>query len=77
MGGGSLADTDDPEGVLREVKRLLSANGMASLSELERSTGISRNWLSGFMAALEALGLVECKGTRTFKLYVLRAERSA
>jgi DNA-binding HxlR family transcriptional regulator len=44
---------------------------MSSLSELERSIGISRNWLSGFMAALEALGAVECRGTRTFKIYVL------
>ena len=68
-----MADTDNPGGVLREVKRLLSVNGMASLSGLERSMGISWNWLSGFMAALEALGLVDCKGTRTFKIYMLKA----
>ena len=57
--------------MFEEVKRFLSRNGMASLSELERSIGISRNWLSGFMAALEAVGVVECRGTRTFKIYVL------
>jgi DNA-binding HxlR family transcriptional regulator len=66
-----MADTDNPRSVLEEVRRHLSKNGMSSLSELERSIGISRNWLSGFMAALEALGVVECRGTRTFKIYVL------
>jgi DNA-binding HxlR family transcriptional regulator len=66
-----MADTDDPRSVLEEVRRHLSKNGMSSLSELERSIGILRNWLSGFMAALEALGVVECRGTRTFKIYVL------
>lgn len=57
-----MANTEDPKNVLEEVRRLLSENGMASLSELERYTGVSRNWLSGFMAALEALGVVSCKG---------------
>jgi len=66
-----MADTDDPRSVLEEVRRHLSKSGMSSLSGLERSIGISRNWLSGFMAALEALGVVECRGTRTFKIYVL------
>jgi len=65
-----MADTDNPRSVLEEVRRHLSKNGMSSLSELERSIG-ARNWLSGFMAALEALGVVECRGTRTFKIYVL------
>jgi len=67
-----LADTADPEGVLREVKRLLERNGLMSLSELERSLGVIRCWLSGFMAALEVLGIVECRGTRTHKLYALK-----
>jgi len=66
-----MANTDDPKGLFEEVKRFLSRNGMASLSELERAIGVSRNWLSGFMAALEALGVVACKGTRTYKIYVL------
>jgi len=69
-----VADTEDPRGVLEDVRRLLSENGMASLSELERMTGISRNWLSGFMAALEAIGLVNCRGTRTHKIYMLKRE---
>jgi len=66
-----MADTDDPEGVLQEIRQFLSKAGMASLSDLERGLGITRNWLSGYMAALEALGMVECKGTRTYKLYML------
>jgi len=70
-----MVNTEDPRGVLEEVRRLLSQNGMASLSDLERSMGVSRNWLSGFMAALEAVGVVSCKGTRTFKIYMLKAER--
>lgn len=71
-----MADTDDPKGVLREARQLLSKSGMASLSELERRLGTTRNWLSGFMSALEALDVVECRGTRTYKLYMLR-EHSA
>jgi len=67
-----LADTADPEGVLREVRRVIERSGMASLSELERALGVSRNWLSGFMAALEALGVVECRGTKTYKLYMIK-----
>lgn len=67
-----MADTGDPVGVLREVRRVIERSGMASLSELERATGVSRNWLSGFMAALEALGVVECRGTRTYKLYMVK-----
>jgi Mn-dependent DtxR family transcriptional regulator len=73
-----LADTDSPVEVLREVRGVLRRRGLASLSELERELGIRRSWLSGFMGALEALGVVECKGTRTFKIYVLgRAEAAA
>lgn len=67
-----MVDTADPAGVLREVRRVIEKNGMASLSELERALGVSRNWLSGFMAALEALGVVDCRGTRTFKLYMAK-----
>lgn len=67
-----MADTADPEGVLREVRRVIERSGMASLSELERALGVSRNWLSGFMAALEALGVVECRGTKTYKLYMIK-----
>jgi len=66
-----MADTNDPEGVLQEIRQFLSKAGMANLSDLERRLGITRNWLSGYMAALEALGMVECKGTRTYKLYML------
>jgi DNA-binding IclR family transcriptional regulator len=57
--------------VLGEVRRLLERNGMASLSELEKAIGVSRNRLSGFMAALEALGIFSCKGTRTYRIYML------
>jgi len=67
-----LVDTADPAGVLREVRRVIERSGMASLSELERALGVSRNWLSGFMAALEALGVVECRGTKTYKLYMIK-----
>jgi len=67
-----LVDTADPVGVLKEVRRLLERNGWMSLSDLERSIGVTRNWLSGFMSALEALGVVECRGTRTFKLYAIK-----
>jgi len=69
-------DTSDPGGVLKEVKRLLERNGWMSLSDLERSIGVTRNWLSGFMSALEALGVVECRGTRTFKLYAVKRGQS-
>jgi DNA-binding IclR family transcriptional regulator len=72
-----LVDTEDPKGVLEEVKRLLEQKNMATLSGLERSTGITRNWLSGFMSALVALGIAECKGTRTYKLYVMSAGAEA
>jgi len=34
-----MASTEDPKGLFEEVKRFLSRNGMASLSELERSIG--------------------------------------
>ncbi|MEM2493656.1 MAG: hypothetical protein QXE23_08980 [Nitrososphaerota archaeon] len=57
---------------MREVRRVIERSGMASLSELERALGVSRNWLSGFMAALEALGVVECRGTKTYKLYMIK-----
>lgn len=70
-----MANTADPEGVLREIRRTIEKGGMASLSDLERVLGVSRNWLSGFMAALEALGVVECRGTRTYKIYVFRQGR--
>jgi len=53
----------------------LNDSGMASLSDLERGLGVTRNWLSGFMSALEALGMVKCKGTRTYKLYRLVEEQ--
>ena len=70
-----MVGTDNPGLVLEEVRRFLDNSGMASLSDLERGLGITRNWLSGFMAALEALGLVKCKGTRTYKLYMLVEEK--
>jgi len=67
-----LVDTNDPKGVLREVRQLLNKTGMASLSELERKLGITRNWLSGFMSALVAMDVVVCKDTKTYKLYMLK-----
>ena len=67
-----MVDTNDPKGVLREVRQLLNKTGMASLSELERKLGITRNWLSGFMSALVAMDVVVCKGTKTYKLYMLK-----
>ena len=70
-----MVGTDNPRLVLEGVRRFLNDSGMASLSDLERGLGITRNWLSGFMAALEALGLVKCKGTRTYKLYMLVEEK--
>ncbi|MEM3602770.1 MAG: hypothetical protein QXN87_08885 [Candidatus Bathyarchaeia archaeon] len=70
--GLMLVDMADPADVLREVRRVIEKNGMASLSELERALGVSRNWLSGFMAALEALGIVDCRGTKTYKLYMVK-----
>ncbi|MBS7646690.1 MAG: hypothetical protein QW566_00120 [Candidatus Jordarchaeales archaeon] len=63
---------DNPHETLQQISRLLEKNGLMSLSDLERSIGVSRNWLSGFMAALEAIDLVERKGTRTFKLYMIK-----
>jgi len=39
--------------------------------------GISRNWLSGFMAALEACEVVNRHGTRTFKIYELKGPEEA
>jgi len=70
-----MADTNDPEGVLQEIRQFLSKAGMASLSDLERGLDITRNWLSGYMSALEALGMVKCKGTRTCTLYMLIEEQ--
>jgi len=70
-----MVGTDDSRLVLEEVERFLNDSGMASLSDLERHLRISRNWLSSFMSALEALGIVECKGTRTYKLYMLTKEK--
>jgi len=70
-----LVGTDNPRLVLEEVRRFLNDSGMVSLSDLERGLGITPNWLSGFMSALEALGLVKCKGTRTYKLYMLVEEK--
>jgi len=66
-----LVGADNSRLALKEVRRFLNDSGMASLSDLERGLGITRSWLSGFMSALEALGLVKCKGTRTYKLYML------
>jgi len=66
-----MINTGEPEAVFREVRRFLGDAGMACLSDLERELGITCNWLSGFMSALEALGLVRCRGTRTYKLYML------
>ena len=51
---------------------MLFANGIASLSELKRSTGISRNWLNGLMMALEALGVVEYREQRLSRSTCLR-----
>ena len=71
-----MVETEGPKDALTKdalkgVRRLLEKNGMASLSELKLELHITRNWLSGFMSALVALGIVECKGTRTYKLYVV------
>jgi len=57
---------------LRQILRLLDKYGFLSLTDLSRmvSEG-SRNWLSGFMAALEALDIVKRRGTATHKIYIL------
>lgn len=69
-----MAGKDSPVNVLREVRNSLRRRGLASLSELERELRIGRSWLSGFMAALETLGVVKCKGIKTFKIYMLAPE---
>lgn len=45
---------------------------MISPSGLERALGVTGNWLSGFMSALKALGIVECRKTKTYKLYMMK-----
>jgi len=63
-------ETSNPKRVLESVLRLLQEKPR-SLTQLDRELGISRNWLSGFMAALEACEVVNRHGTRTFKIYEL------
>jgi hypothetical protein len=57
--------------MLQEVERLLKKHNYMSLSDLCRILPVSRNWLAGFMAGLQALRIVELRGTRTHKLYRL------
>jgi len=70
------AEGDPPEGefwrrTLRRVLELLEKFEILSISELCRLTGGRRDWITGFLAALEALGILGRRGTRTHKLYHL------
>jgi|GEM_PF-4465799 len=69
---GLSSEEDEAKQVLREILRLLDRYGFLSLTDLSRmvSEG-TRNWLSGYMAALEALDIVKRRGTATHKLYTL------
>jgi len=71
----SKVETSRPNVVLEAIIALLREKPR-HLSELDRELGISRNWLSGFMAALEAVGMVDRRGTRTLKIYELKAQAS-
>jgi len=64
-------ERSNPKAILGGIVALLREKPRY-LTEIERELSISRNWLSGFMTALEALDIVERKGTCTFKLYKLR-----
>jgi 2-polyprenyl-3-methyl-5-hydroxy-6-metoxy-1,4-benzoquinol methylase len=67
-----MVGTDNPHAVLKEILNLLKKESIASITEIERAIGVGRNWLSGFLAALYALDLLHCKGTRTHKLFMIR-----
>ena len=67
-----MADTVDLGLVLREEKQLLSESEAATLGNLIRRLDVSREWLCGFLSALEASGIVE---PRTIELYALVEER--
>jgi len=66
------SEEDEAKHVLRQILQLLDRYGFLSLTDLSRmvSEG-TRNWLSGFMAALEALNIVKRRGTATHKIYTL------
>jgi len=66
-----MVGTDNPHAVLKEVLSLLKKESIASITDIERALGVGRNWLSGFLAALYALDLLKCKGTRTHKLFMI------
>jgi len=67
-------ETSSPKRVLESVLEPLREKPRY-LSELDRELGITRNWLSGFLAGLEALGIVNRRGTATFKIYELKGQR--
>jgi len=67
-----MVGTDNPHAVLKEILTLLKKESIASITEIERAIGVGRNWLSGFLAALYAMDLLSCKGTRTHKLFMIR-----
>jgi len=66
-------ETSNPKRVLESVLRLLQERPRY-LTQLDRELGITRNWLSGFMAALEACDVVNRRGTRTLKIYELKGD---
>ena len=70
----SKVETSRPKAVLEAIIALLK-NKPGNLSDLDGKLGINRNWLSGFMAGLEALGIVNRWGTATFKIYQLKGQR--
>ncbi len=67
------AESSEEKAALQQILNLLNQHRFLSLTDVSRMTFDlgTRNWLAGFMAALEATGVVERRGTATHKLHVL------
>mgnify|MGYP000421495462 CR=1 FL=1 len=65
------SEEDEPKHVLRQILQLLDRFGFLSITQLQRLTSTSRNYLAGFLAGLESCNIITRRGTPTHKLYLL------
>ncbi|MGQ9468502.1 MAG: hypothetical protein ACUVTD_01535 [Nitrososphaerales archaeon] len=70
-----MIDVEDPKSVWEAIERFLKENSLASVTELNRSVPVNRNWLAGFLAACEYFGYLKRSGTKTFKVYTLKMSK--
>jgi len=60
---------DDPREKLRRILEYLRENPYSNIREIHNACGIPVNFLSGFLAALHAAGILKAKKAGNNKLY--------